>query len=222
MASGSMRLVWLTLALALAVIIPFVIWGGRFEQWLTLEGTVATIRSWGALGWLAVILLLVGDLFLPIPATPIMSAAGYLYGWFAGGLLAATGSFLAGTTAYSLCRCLGHRAAERIVGKADLEKGHALFVRRGPWLVALSRALPVLPEVIACLAGLTDMPARAFFLSLACGSLPLGFVYAAIGAAGIERPGLALALSAGIPVALWLVARRLVGGESSSSSSSSS
>jgi uncharacterized membrane protein YdjX (TVP38/TMEM64 family) len=209
-----MRLVWLTLALALAVIIPFAIWGGRFEQWLTLEGTVATIRGWGAWGWLGVIALLVGDLFLPVPATPVMSASGYLYGWFTGGLIAAAGSFLAGTTAYLLCRKFGHRLAERIVGRADLEKGHALFVRRGPWLVALSRALPVLPEVIACLAGLTEMPARTFFISLGCGSLPLGFVYAAVGAAGMERPGLALGLSAGIPVGLWLVARRVwrVGG----------
>jgi uncharacterized membrane protein YdjX (TVP38/TMEM64 family) len=215
-----MRLVCLTLALALAVIVPFVIWGGRFEQWLTLEGTVATIRGWGAWGWAGVIALLVGDLFLPIPATPVMSAAGYLYGWFAGGLIAAAGSFLAGTAAYWLCRSFGHGFAVRIVGRADLEKGHALFVRRGAWLVALSRALPVLPEVIACLAGLTEMPARTFFVSLACGSLPLGFVYAGIGVAGVEKPGLALGLSAGIPVALWLVARRIwaVGGESSSSS----
>src|SRR5690242_2060464 len=100
---ASMRLIWLTLALALAVIVPFLIWGGRFEQWLTLEGTVATIRSWGPFGWLGVIALLVGDLFLPIPATPVMSAAGYLYGWFVGGLLSAAGSFLAGTVAYLLC-----------------------------------------------------------------------------------------------------------------------
>jgi uncharacterized membrane protein YdjX (TVP38/TMEM64 family) len=209
-----MRLVWFTLGLALAVIIPFAIWGGRFEQWLTLEGTVVTVRSWGAWGWVGVIGLLVGDLFLPIPATPVMSAAGYLYGWFVGGLIAAAGSFLAGTTAYLLCRSFGHRAAERIVGCADWDKGHALFVRQGPWLVALSRALPVLPEVIACLAGLTEMPARSFFVSLACGSVPLGFVYAGIGAAGVERPGLALALSAAIPVGLWLVARRIwrVGG----------
>ncbi|HET6407521.1 MAG TPA: hypothetical protein VFG14_06535, partial [Chthoniobacteraceae bacterium] len=65
-----MRLVWLTFALALAVIIPFAIWGGRFDQWLTLEGTATMIRNWGAWGWLGVIALLVGDLFLPIPATP--------------------------------------------------------------------------------------------------------------------------------------------------------
>jgi uncharacterized membrane protein YdjX (TVP38/TMEM64 family) len=206
-----MRLLWLTLALALAVIIPFAIWGGRFEQWLTLDGSAAMIRGWGTLGWLAVIALLVGDLFLPIPATPVMSAAGYVYGWLVGGLVAATGSFLAGATAYLLCRRFGHGVAERIVGAEDLARGHALFERRGPWLVALSRALPVLPEVIACLAGLTEMPARAFFVSLACGSLPLGFVYAAIGAAGVDRPGLALGLSAAIPVGLWLVAKRVSG-----------
>jgi uncharacterized membrane protein YdjX (TVP38/TMEM64 family) len=192
-----MRLVWLTVALALAVIIPFAIWGGRFEQWLTLEGSVATIRSWGTWGWLGVIALLVSDLFLPIPTTPVMSAAGYLYGWFAGGLIAAAGSFLAGTTAYVLCRSFGHRAAERIVGRSDWDKGHALFVRRGPWLVALSRGLPVLPEMIACLAGLTEMPKRKFFVSLGCGCVPLGFVYAGIGAAGVERAGTGVGVERG-------------------------
>jgi uncharacterized membrane protein YdjX (TVP38/TMEM64 family) len=216
-----MRLLWLTLALALVVIIPFAIWGGRFEQWLTLDGTVAMIRSWGAFSWLGVIVLLVGDLFLPIPATPVMSATGYVYGWFIGGLIAAAGSFLAGTTAYLLCRRFGRGMAEKIVGRVDLDRGRLLFESRGPWLVALSRALPVLPEVVACLAGLTDMPARPFFVSLGCGSLPLGFVYAGIGAAGVERPGLALALSAGIPILLWLVARKIWKVESCPSASTS-
>lgn len=205
-----MRLVWLTLLLALAVIIPFAIWGGNFESWLTLDGTVTTIRSYGPWGGVAVVVLLISDLFLPIPATPVMSAAGLVYGWFIGGLLSAGGTFLAGVLAYVLCRFVGHRAAERIVGPADLAKGERLFARRGAWIVALSRALPVLPEIVSCLAGLTRMPARAFVVSLACGSVPLGFIYAAIGAAGVDRPGLALALSAALPALLWMFAQRLI------------
>jgi uncharacterized membrane protein YdjX (TVP38/TMEM64 family) len=203
-----MRLLWLTLFLALAVLVPFALWGGRFEAWLTLEGIAALVRGWGAWGWAAIVALLVGDLFLPIPSTLVMSAAGLLYGALLGGLLAATGSFLSGAVAYLLCRTLGHGAAARLVGAEDLEKGARLFAQRGPWLVALSRALPVLPEVIACLAGLTRMPAPSFFLALACGSGAVGFLYAGIGAAGVEAPALALVGSMFAPALLWLVARR--------------
>jgi uncharacterized membrane protein YdjX (TVP38/TMEM64 family) len=206
-----MRLFWFALALALLILIPFAIWGGSFEQWLTPEGVAAMIRDWGFWGgMLTVVVLLISDLFLPIPATPVMSAAGYVYGWFWGGVMSATGSFLAGATAYGLCRLLGRKIAERVVGIDDLAKGQRLFARRGPWLVAFSRTLPLLPEVIACLAGLVRMPVLPFMLSLACGSLPLGFIYSAIGATGIQMPMVAFLLSAAVPLVLWIVARRLL------------
>jgi uncharacterized membrane protein YdjX (TVP38/TMEM64 family) len=203
-----MRLLWLVLALALLVIVPFAIWGGDFEQWLSLDRSVASLRACGAWGWLWVIALLVGDLFLPIPATPVMSAAGFVYGFWLGGLLSAAGTFLAGMLAYGLCRLLGHHAAERIVGREDLARGQRLLAQRGAWLVAISRALPVLPEVVSCLAGLTRMPLRTFAVALACGSIPMGWIYAGIGAFGTQEPLAALLLSALAPVILWLIARR--------------
>lgn len=205
-----MRLLWLTLILALAVIVPFVLVGERFDRWLTVEGVSGLVRSWGALGWLVILALMVGDLFLPIPSTLVMSAAGLIYGPLLGGALAAGGSILAGTTAYALCRTMGHGLAVRLVGEDDLRKGERLFAQRGPWLVVLSRALPVLPEVVACLAGLTRMPAPSFFLALVCGGGAVGFIYAGIGAAGVDQPGLALGLSVLAPALLWLIARRFL------------
>jgi uncharacterized membrane protein YdjX (TVP38/TMEM64 family) len=77
-------------------------------------------------------------------------------------------------------------------------------------LVVISRWLPLFPEVIACMAGLVRMPARLFLLALACGSLPLGFVYVGIGATGIERPALALGLSAGFPPLLWWIVKKKI------------
>jgi uncharacterized membrane protein YdjX (TVP38/TMEM64 family) len=62
----------------------------------------------------------------------------------------------------------------------------------------------VFPEVIACMAGLARMPPMPFFIALFCGSAPLGFVFAAIGHAGVDHPVLAIALSAGLPPLLWL------------------
>jgi len=202
-----MRLLITAILLAAALCVPFAIWGEDFMQWFTGDAAVTWIRGWGAKGWIAVIGLLMSDLLLPIPATAVMSAAGYLYGTLIGGLLSAAGSFAAGMTGYGLCRAFGRSIAIRLAGEKELEEHHTLFQRSGPWLVAGSRWLPLLPEVVTCLAGLTRMPLRVFAPALACGALPMGFVYAAIGAAGQENPGLAIGLSVLVPPLLWLAVR---------------
>jgi len=199
-----MRLLTTAVIFAIVLCIPFAIWGGEFMAWFTGDAAIAWIRGWGAWGWLAVVGLLVSDLFLPIPATPVMSAAGYLYGALVGGMISAAGSFAAGMAGYGLCRTFGRGVAVRLAGEAEITRHETLFQRTGPWLVAASRWLPLLPEVITCLAGLTRMPVRTFVVSLACGAAPMGFVYAAIGAAGQDRPKMALGLSVILPPLLWL------------------
>jgi uncharacterized membrane protein YdjX (TVP38/TMEM64 family) len=203
-----MRLWRLFLIFAVVLCVPFLLWGGRFEAWLSGEAAVAWLRGLGAWGWLGGIGLLVGDLVLPVPATALMSALGFVYGPWIGGVLGAVGSFLSGALAYGLTRWIDPRWAAKLAGEAELGAYRSLFARSGPWIVALSRWLPLLPEVVACLAGLSRMRARVFFLALACGSVPLGFVFAAIGATGAERPWLAVGLSAGVPAVFLLAGRR--------------
>jgi uncharacterized membrane protein YdjX (TVP38/TMEM64 family) len=206
-----MRLLWIFLALAGLVLIPFAIWGGHFTALFTQEGAAAWLRGYGEWAWLAGLALMASDLFLPIPGTAVITAFGYVYGFWLGGLLGAIGSWLPGMVGYGLCRRLGRRAAEWIAGREDLEKGERLFAgESGGFIVALSRWLPVMPEVVACMAGLTRMSAGRFAVALACGSIPLGFAFAAIGAAGHEHPGLAIALSALIPPILWAIIRPIV------------
>jgi uncharacterized membrane protein YdjX (TVP38/TMEM64 family) len=202
-----MRLLRIFLILTALVLIPFFLWGGKLMALFDGESARAWILSWGKLGGLAVMGLLVADLFLPIPATGVMSAAGYIYGPVLGGLLSVTGSFASGMLAYWLCRSFGRRAAERLAGAAGLAQNESLFRRGGPWLVALSRWLPVFPEVIACLAGLARMKLRTFTVALLCGTLPMGFTYAAVGALFSTEPAWAMGLSVALPVLLWLIFR---------------
>jgi hypothetical protein len=93
-------------------------------------------------------------------------------------------------------------------GSHEFREGVKFFATGGAWLVACSRCLPILPEAVACLAGLNRMPFRTFLLAVLCGSLPMGFVFAAIGALGQDEPAWALALSVVVPALLWLGARR--------------
>ena len=205
-----MRVLRLFLVLAVLVLIPFLVWGGKFMALFEGEAARKFVLDCGAWGWLVVLGLLIGDLFLPIPATGVMSAAGYVYGPWIGGIISVTGSFLSGMLAFALCRRLGHRAAVWLAGEKGLAENEAVFRRSGPWLIALSRWLPILPEVIACLAGLTQMPARVFIAALLCGTVPMGFCYAAVGAMFAHEPLWALALSVALPVVLWLVVRPLM------------
>jgi uncharacterized membrane protein YdjX (TVP38/TMEM64 family) len=204
----SRALIIILIVILAGILVPFAIWGERFDAVLSLEGTRTWVSQYGEWAGLAGVLLLVADILLPVPSTVVMSALGLMYGWFIGGLLAAAGSFLAGLTAYGACRWLGRPAALWLAGEDGLRQGEQLFARRGGWLVALSRWMPVLPEAVSCLAGLVKMNVRTYMVSLACGSIPVGFAFAAIGALGNSQPGVAMGLSAMVPVLLWVGARR--------------
>lgn len=188
----------------------WLVWGGDWDGYFTLTGSVKWLESAGSWAWVAGIVLLAGDLFLPVPSTVVISALGFVYGVLWGGVIAAVGLVTAGLFGYGVGRLFGERFARRWLGGRDYEKGKRLFASGGGWIVALSRALPILPEVVSCTAGLVRMPFRRFVVSLACGSVPMGFLFAAIGQAGHEAPAWAFGLSLVVPAVLWLVASRIM------------
>jgi uncharacterized membrane protein YdjX (TVP38/TMEM64 family) len=197
------------LVLAALVLVPFLIWGEALEAALDPMALAVQLQGQGPVATLLALALLWSDLLLPIPATAVMSALGFVHGAVLGGLLGAAGSMLAGLTGYGLCRAAGPRAARAILGAEGLAEGERLFARVGAWLVLLSRWLPVFPEVVACMAGLARMRFATFLLALAAGSWPMATAFAALGAFGLERPGLALAASALVPPLVWIVVRPL-------------
>ena len=149
-----MKLFGIFFALAIVLMLPFLFWGDHFQARFSVGGAAEWIESFGVWGWAAAITLLVLDIVLPVPATAVMSALGFLYGAVVGGLIGGIGSTLSGLTAYGFSRALGREAAERIAGKRDLERGEKLFSSAGGLMVAASRWLPLFPEVITCMAGL--------------------------------------------------------------------
>ncbi|MEY3898631.1 MAG: hypothetical protein RLZZ214_4153 [Verrucomicrobiota bacterium] len=205
-----MRLALWFLGLAALVLGTWLFWGGGWNERFTLAGSVKWLESAGPWAWAAGIGLLAGDLFLPVPSTVVISALGLIYGVLLGGMVAAAGLMTAGLFGYGVGRLFGESFARRWLGGRDYEKGKLLFAAGGGWVVAMSRALPILPEVVSCTAGLVRMPFRRFVLSLACGSLPMGFLFAAIGQTGREAPALAFGLSLAVPAVLWLAASRIL------------
>ncbi len=204
------RLALTFLAITVLVVLPFFVWGEQLESMFTGNGAVDQMTRYGGFAWAVAMILLLSDLALPVPTTAVMSALGIIYGPLLGGLIAAAGSVVAGLVGYGLCRMFGRPLARRLAGEGALQDSERLFAAAGGWIVALSRWLPVLAEVMAFMAGLARMPFPQFLLALACGSVPLGFVFAAIGHLGEDRPVITLTVAALLPAGLWLACRPLL------------
>ena len=202
-----LRLGLLVIVLLCITIIPFVIWGDGLEAVLSEQGAVGWMQGFGPWAWLVGIGLIASDIALPIPASAVMAGLGIIYGPIVGGLISAGGSMLAGFLGYAVCRGVGPTTAKKIAGSEGFDQARHLFDRWGGWIVAGSRWLPILPETISFLAGLTAMPLRRYALALACGSVPLGFAFATAGYLGSNQPLLTMAICAIAPFVLWLAVR---------------
>lgn len=189
------RLVLLVLLILLVLAVPIMLFGDRFEMMFDGERALAFVRAQGPWGGVVGIGMIMADLFIPLPAPAIMAALGMIYGWMVGGLLASIGSFAAAALGYLLCRLIGPRAAGWVAGPEQVERLSGFFTRYGLWAIALSRWMPAVPEVLACLAGLTRMPVGRFALGNLIGSGAVGFAYAYVGASGVDDPSGALAIA---------------------------
>ncbi|NQV98212.1 MAG: VTT domain-containing protein [Rhodospirillales bacterium] len=201
------KLIGIVIGLVLFVSVPFFIFGTQIEQMFSGEGVVSWLQGYGSFAGVAAIGLLVADLAIPVPTTAVMAALGMVYGPVYGGLYASLGSVISGLVGYGLCRKLGRPFALWLSGDQGLAEGERIFTNFGGWIVAMSRWLPVVSEVVACLAGLSRMPFPVFLVALLCGSVPLGFLFSFIGDLGGDQPLLTLLLSALLPFLLWLIAR---------------
>ena len=193
------------LVLVILVVIPFLMWGDAITAMLEVDPETGSFGDSTIHGGLFGMSVLVADIALPIPTSSVIAGLGILYGPLEGAAWAVTGMMLAAVAGYGIGRYLGRPAATRWIGD-HLSTGEHAFARYGGWIVAASRWLPVLPEVVSVVAGLSRMPFPAFLLAAFCGTLPLCAVFATIGHLGAGTPVWTLVLSALVPLALWAVA----------------
>lgn len=177
--------------------------GDAIDERFSGEEGLARLQSYGDWAWLAGIGLIVSDLVLPVPASTVITLLGMIYGPWLGGFIGGVGTLLAGLVAYGGCRLLGDRFVRFVVGEANLGRLSRFFERHGLWAIALTRWMPLLPEALCCLAGMSRMRFMPMLVALACGSFPMGFTFAFLGKAYLDRPLTGLLISAMIPLVVW-------------------
>lgn len=174
-------------------LVPFALVGELPSHvWLAAtDGHAVQIGSFGAL-------LLAADLLLPIPSSVVGALLGARLGPALGFTFCLAGLICGHSLGYALGRLWPARWAPR----------HA--PRTSPWIVLLSRPIPVVAEAAALSAGAARMPWQRFFLACITGDALYAFALVASGAHFLPKGAWAPALLApiGIPVAGTLLWRR--------------
>lgn len=203
----------LAIAVVLAVVFAaaFSLWGDTFERLFSQEACRAWFEEIRPFAWAVAIGLLVADIVLPIPATGVMAAVGSVYGPVLGAIVGAVGSASAGVVGYAVARFGGKGLARRIAGEDELARFQAVFERWGGFAIILSRILPILPEVVAVLAGLAGMRLRRFMAALLLGTVPTAALFAYLGHVSREQPWYGMMVAVAVPLLIWPIFLRFFG-----------
>lgn len=168
---------------------------------------VEGLRAEGAPAWMgaAFSALLFADLFIAVPTLEISILSGHLLGFPAGFVFGWIGVSAAGLAGYGLSRWKGEVVVRWILRDVDeREDLHRTFRAYGVVMIFLSRALPVLPEVSACLAGVTGMPLRRFLLAWWAVNVPYMALATWSGSvSSFTNPFPAIAAAVGLSVVFW-------------------
>jgi len=156
----------------------------------------------------AVIGLLAAALLLPLPGGPVMILAGHLLGPVAGSVVAGIGGILAGAIGYLLCRWGGQAIFQRFVNPDEADRVRRWLTRYGTLAILIGRALPIVPEVVACLAGLSRMRPLPFFVAFSVATVAFAAAHAVAGAyTTIDNPWPGVIVGIVVPAIGWLAWR---------------
>ncbi len=161
--------------------------------------------------FVAVVLVLAIDSVLSVPTIPTVVVAGYLLGPVWGALGSFIGMMLAGSICYWGGRLVG---AVRWSNRRAADELGSSVSQVGPVGLLLSRAMPMMPEVLSAMAGSGRMPARRYYSYFGLGNLPFAVLVAYAGSEStLERPWPAIVAGLSVPVigAAFVLRRKLAG-----------
>ncbi len=152
-----------------------------------------------------VVLLLFADLFIAIPTLTVITLSGYFLGFQYGAVSSLIGLMMAGVFGYGLSNIFGENILGFLLKKEKArQEMKSTFIQHGFVMILLSRATPILPEVTACLAGMTKMKFSKFMLAWLISTVPYVLIISYAGSiSSIENPKPAIYTAIGIAAILW-------------------
>lgn len=158
------------------------------------------------LGSLIVILLFI-DLFIAVPTMTIILLAGYFIGFELALFYTFIGLLSASLTGYFLSKKYGEKVLDKLSSKESQKlEMKELFNKHGVLVLVLSRAVPMLPEVSSCLAGVCNMSLKRFIIAWLIATLPYITVITYAGSiSNFDNPIPAIIAAVSITIILWIM-----------------
>lgn len=191
----------------LVPVLPFLLFGGRLEDWL--RGIAEDPPSVAATTCL-IISLLATDILLPIPSSVVSTMSGWQLGWLRGTLATWIGMNLGALIGFSLARRWGKPFARWFSSEEDLGRMHETSERYGPLVLVLTRAMPVFAEASVLISGIHQLSWQRFLPAILFSNLGIALAYSALGEYAQRHQWLpfALAVSVALPVLIAAAAKR--------------
>jgi len=172
----------------------------KIEYWLTTAKNIDTF-------FLAafIVALLFADLFIAVPTLTVMILSGYFMGPIYGAIASIIGVMLAGITGYLLSYFYGEKL-EMLIIKDHQQRGalREQFNRYGVLMIIFSRAMPILPEITACLSGLTKMSFVKFLVAWTVSSVPYALIATYSGSiSSLDNPKPAIIAAVALTAIVW-------------------
>ena len=201
---------WFLFAFTIAVVLLVMFFAATASGVSLFEDPTPLLRGGKIAAAVAGVLLLVADVFLPVPSSLVMVAHGALFGLTVGTILSLVGCVAAALTGFAVGRA-GNDAIRRWVTPAEHERAGAMLERWGVVAIAVTRPVPILAETVAILAGSSPLTWRQVALSAAAGSLvpSLAYAWAGAHATGVVNHALVFGGVLAVTGLLWFLGRRI-------------
>ncbi len=186
----------------LAIIVPFVLFGGAVDAWT--GRLVAQAESHRRSTGLLLAMLLAVDIVL------VSTACGMALGFAGGACASFAGMSLSAAAGYGIGRTASCFAG-RFIGQGEVALLRTFHARYGVWMLLALRPVPVLAEASLVFSGLSRQPVSGVVAAAALGNAAVSLVYAAVGAWGrradafLPAFGVSLLLAGGL---FWGLSRR--------------
>jgi uncharacterized membrane protein YdjX (TVP38/TMEM64 family) len=175
------RSIALIVAVLLAIIAPFLLFGGAVDAWA--GGVIARAESNRLLTGGLLALLLASDILMPVPSSLVSTACGMTLGFWGGTCASFAGMSVTALAGYCIGRYAAPSAA-RLIGAREAALLRDFHRRHGVWLLLVLRPVPVLAEASVVFSGVSRLPAGRVAAVTALGNLVVSAVYAAVGVWG--------------------------------------
>ncbi len=200
------------LFVSLGLVASFTLLFGLVE-WLDvkfLQDPLLITRTTGISIGLVGILLLILDIFLPVPSSLIMIGNGAVFGLFLGSALSLAGGIISTYIGFFIGK-LGQTFLDRTVPNDERERATMFLEKWGMLGILISRPIPLISETVAIMAGAMSYSPWKLIVMSFLGYLPASIIYALIGceAVSIETSAYSFLLGILIAIAVWLIGKVL-------------